>query len=110
MRLFFAVFFLALALTSLTGGTYHVWFPRSTSLPANVLWKTTVVSLEERHFYSGMTPGYLAGHQALVDALGSLHQGLEIVPSAKARRGGRISGRPNVDRSHTLAARVKQVS
>jgi len=45
MRLFFAVFFLALALTSLTGGTYHVWFPSSTSLPANVLWKTTVVSL-----------------------------------------------------------------
>jgi len=45
MRLFFAVFFLALALTSLTGGTYHVWFPGSTSLPANALWKTTVVSL-----------------------------------------------------------------
>jgi len=45
VRRFFAVFFLAGALTSLTGGTYHVWFPGSTSLPANVLWKTTVVSL-----------------------------------------------------------------
>src|SRR6267154_5639822 len=45
MRLFFAIFFLALALSSLTGGSYHVWFPSSTSLPANVLWKTTVVSL-----------------------------------------------------------------
>jgi len=45
IRRFFAVFFLAGALTSLTGGTYHVWFPNSTSLPANVLWKTTVVAL-----------------------------------------------------------------
>ncbi len=45
MRRFFAVFFLALALTSLTGGTYHVWFSDSASAPANLLWKTTVVSL-----------------------------------------------------------------
>jgi len=38
-------FFSGLALTSLTGGTYHLWFPNSTSLPADVLWKTTVVAL-----------------------------------------------------------------
>jgi len=44
-RRFFAIFFFALALTSLTGGTYHLWFADSTSLPADVLWKTTVVSL-----------------------------------------------------------------
>lgn len=45
MRRFFAIFFSGLALTSLTGGTYHLWFPNSTSLPADVLWKTTVVAL-----------------------------------------------------------------
>ena len=27
----------------------------------------TVVSLEERHFYSGMTPGYLAGQYTAAD-------------------------------------------
>jgi len=45
LRRFFAVFFSALALTSLTGGTYHVWFSNSPSVPANVLWTTTVVAL-----------------------------------------------------------------
>ena len=45
VRRFFAVFFLAGALTSLTGGTYHVWFSNSTSLPASILWTTTVVAL-----------------------------------------------------------------
>ncbi|HEY6241603.1 MAG TPA: hypothetical protein VIW78_12310 [Burkholderiales bacterium] len=45
MRRFFAIFFSALALTSLTGGTYHLWFANSNSLTANVLWKTTVVAL-----------------------------------------------------------------
>jgi len=45
VRRFFAVFFFAGALTSLTGGTYHVWFSNSTSVPANVLWTTTVVAL-----------------------------------------------------------------
>lgn len=45
IRRFFAIFFLAGALTSLTGGTYHLWFPISTSVPANVLWKATVVAL-----------------------------------------------------------------
>jgi NADH dehydrogenase FAD-containing subunit len=29
--------------------------------------ETTVVSLEERHFYSGMTPGYLAGQYTAAD-------------------------------------------
>src|SRR5229473_87912 len=48
--------------------------------------------------------------QALVDALGSVHQVLKIVPSSKARRGGRISGRPDIDRAHTLAARMEQIT
>src|SRR2546429_2748138 len=43
VRRFFAVFFLSGALTSLTGGTYHVWFSNSTSVP--ILWTTTVVAL-----------------------------------------------------------------
>lgn len=42
---FFALFFLALAVASLSGGTYHVWFSNSDSLPADVLWTTTVVAL-----------------------------------------------------------------
>ncbi len=29
--------------------------------------ETTIVSLEERHFYSGMTPGYLAGQYTVAD-------------------------------------------
>jgi hypothetical protein len=45
LRRFFAVFFSALAVTSLTGGTYHVWFSNSTSLTANVLWTTTLLAL-----------------------------------------------------------------
>src|SRR5258706_16142118 len=45
MRLFFAVFFLALALTSLTGGANHWWFPASAYLPANDLCEMTVVGL-----------------------------------------------------------------
>jgi hypothetical protein len=45
IRHFFAIFFSALALTSLAGGTYHLWFPESTSRAADILWKTTVVAL-----------------------------------------------------------------
>lgn len=45
VRRYFAVFFLAAALTSLTGGTYHVWFSNSASVPASILWTTTVVAL-----------------------------------------------------------------
>jgi hypothetical protein len=45
IRRFFSVFFLSLAVTSATGGTYHVWFSESPSAAANVLWKTTVVAL-----------------------------------------------------------------
>lgn len=45
VRRFFVVFFVSLAVTSLTGGTYHLWFSGSSSATANVLWKTTVVAL-----------------------------------------------------------------
>jgi hypothetical protein len=45
IRRFFCVFFLSLTTTSLTGGTYHVWFSESSSLVATVLWKATVVAL-----------------------------------------------------------------
>lgn len=45
MRRFFAILFLAVAMASLTGGTYHLWFPDSSSVPAHVLWRTTVVAL-----------------------------------------------------------------
>ena len=45
IRRFFAGFFLFLALTSLAGGTYHLWFSGSSSAAANILWKTTVVAL-----------------------------------------------------------------
>src|ERR1700721_1522069 len=48
--------------------------------------------------------------QALVDALGSVHQVLKIVPRSKAGRGGRISRRPDIDRSHTLTARMEQIT
>ena len=45
MQHFFAAFFGVTALASITGGTSHVFFPESTSLPADVLWKATVVAL-----------------------------------------------------------------
>ncbi|HMG60270.1 MAG TPA: hypothetical protein VK583_11105 [Burkholderiales bacterium] len=45
IRGFFGIFFLSLAATSLTGGTYHLFFSASSSAPADVLWKTTVIAL-----------------------------------------------------------------
>src|ERR1700676_1908705 len=48
--------------------------------------------------------------QALVDALGSVHQVFNVVPRPKARRGSRTSGRPDIDRSHTLTARMEQIT
>jgi len=45
VRLLFAAFFGVTALASLAGGTSHIFFAQSTSLPADVLWKATVLSL-----------------------------------------------------------------
>jgi uncharacterized protein DUF6962 len=45
VRRLFALFFSSLALTSLTGGTYHVWFSGSSSVAADILWKATVAAL-----------------------------------------------------------------
>jgi len=45
IRGFFVIFFLSLAMTSLTGGTYHLFFSASSSMPADVLWKATVLAL-----------------------------------------------------------------
>lgn len=45
IRFFFVVFFLALAATSLTGGTYHLWYPDSASAVATALWSVTMVVL-----------------------------------------------------------------
>jgi len=45
IRRFFVIFFSSLALTSLAGGTYHLLFSASSSIPADVLWKMTVVAL-----------------------------------------------------------------
>lgn len=45
IRRFFVIFFSSLALTSLTGGTYHLLFSASSSIPAYLLWKITVVAL-----------------------------------------------------------------
>ncbi|HYA46554.1 MAG TPA: hypothetical protein VEF92_03285 [Burkholderiales bacterium] len=45
IRRHFAVFFSSLALTSLAGGTYHVWLSDSSSALADLLWRTTVVAL-----------------------------------------------------------------
>ncbi len=42
---FFASFFGVTALASTTGGTYHLFFPESSSLPAELLWKATVVAM-----------------------------------------------------------------
>lgn len=42
-------------------GHVHLEILRRLALEPTPELETTIVSLEERHFYSGMTPGYLAG-------------------------------------------------
>jgi len=49
-------------------GHVHLEILRRLALEPNPALETTIVSLEERHLYSGMTPGYLAG-QYTVDEI-----------------------------------------
>jgi pyridine nucleotide-disulfide oxidoreductase family protein len=48
-------------------GHAHLEILRRLALEPTPELETTVVSLEERHFYSGMTPGYLAGQYTAAD-------------------------------------------
>jgi pyridine nucleotide-disulfide oxidoreductase family protein len=48
-------------------GHAHLEILRRLALEPTPELETTIVSLEERHFYSGMTPGYLAGQYAAAD-------------------------------------------
>ena len=48
-------------------GHVHLEILRRLALEPTPELETTVVSLEERHFYSGMTPGYLAGQYSAAD-------------------------------------------
>jgi pyridine nucleotide-disulfide oxidoreductase family protein len=48
-------------------GHAHLEILRRLALESTPELETTVVSLEERHFYSGMTPGYLAGQYTAAD-------------------------------------------
>lgn len=48
-------------------GHAHLEILRRLALEPTQELETTVVSLEERHFYSGMTPGYLAGQYTAAD-------------------------------------------
>lgn len=48
-------------------GHVHLEILRRLALEPTPELETTVVSLEERHFYSGMTPGYLAGQYTAAD-------------------------------------------
>jgi len=65
VRRFFVVFFVSLAVTSLTGGTYHLWFSGSSSVTANVLWKTTMVALGVAAFAAWAAGACLLFAQAL---------------------------------------------
>ena len=48
-------------------GHVHLEILRRLALEPTPELETTIVSLEERHFYSGMTPGYLAGQYTAAD-------------------------------------------
>lgn len=48
-------------------GHVHLEILRRLALERTPELETTIVSLEERHFYSGMTPGYLAGQYTVDD-------------------------------------------
>jgi len=48
-------------------GHAHLEILRRLALEPTPALEATVVSLEERHFYSGMTPGYLAGQYSAAD-------------------------------------------
>jgi selenide,water dikinase len=48
-------------------GHAHLEILRRLALEPTPELETTVVSLEQRHFYSGMTPGYLAGQYTAAD-------------------------------------------
>lgn len=48
-------------------GHVHLEVLRRLALERPLGLDTTIVSLEERHFYSGMTPGYLAGQYTVND-------------------------------------------
>ena len=48
-------------------GHVHLEILRRLALESTPELETTIVSLEERHFYSGMTPGYLAGQYTAAD-------------------------------------------
>jgi selenide,water dikinase len=48
-------------------GHVHLEILRRLALEPTPDLETTIVSLEERHFYSGMTPGYLAGQYTAAD-------------------------------------------
>ncbi|MEP6688295.1 MAG: FAD-dependent oxidoreductase [Gemmatimonadales bacterium] len=48
-------------------GHVHLEILRRLALEPIPTIETTIVSLEERHFYSGMTPGYLAGQYSVDD-------------------------------------------
>jgi selenide,water dikinase len=61
-------------------GHVHLEILRRLALAPSPDLAVTIVSLEERHFYSGMTPGYLAG-QYTVDDISS------NVPAIAARAG-----------------------
>lgn len=45
IRLFFVTFFGFTALASLTGGTYHLLLSNSSSMPAAIVWKATVLAI-----------------------------------------------------------------
>ena len=48
-------------------GHVHLEILRRLALEPTPELETTIVSLEQRHFYSGMTPGYLAGQYTAAD-------------------------------------------
>ena len=59
IRRFFVTFFGFMALASLTGGTYHIMFPDSSSLPAAIVWKATVVAIGAVAFSAWAIGAYL---------------------------------------------------